>query len=257
MATLLAAARDWVDNFHVNAGAPAERLGRAVWLKRRGWSAWPVMTLANGFFRLARNPVVALAGRRAWRTWEVRCFALLHAPEFATGHDEDGTPWAELLPGENLSPHLAAHTLTPAMLAAAAEELRRVHGVPCSHYAGGWSHGDPHCGNFLYDAQTGRARLIDFEVRHLRGLSEAERHADDVLVLLQDVCGRCRPETWPDLARAVMEGYGRPEILARLKDRLRVPSGFPRLWWAVRTTWMRRTELERRLAVLREMLPSG
>jgi hypothetical protein len=76
-----------------------------------------------------------------------------------------------------------------------------------------------------------------------------------VLVLLQDVCGRCRPEAWQDLARAVIEGYGRPEILARLQERLRVPRGFPRLWWAVRTTWMKRAELERRLVVLRDLLP--
>lgn len=257
MASLLAAARTWVDNFHVNIGARAEREGRAVWLKRRGRTAWLVMQFANGFFRAARNPVQALPGREAWRRWEVRCFRMLHAPEFAAGCDEDGTPWAEILPGENLSPHLAAHTLTPAMLGAAARELARVHAISCEHYEAAWSHGDPHTGNFLYDAEANRARLIDFEVRHLRRLAAEERHADDLLVLLQDVCGRCRADDWAALAKAALDSYAGHDlkpVLERLRKRLRVPGGIPRLWWAVRTTWMGRAELERRLELLEALL---
>lgn len=253
MDSLLATARNWVDNFHVNAGARTEREGRAVWLKRRGRAAWFVMTMANVFFRLARNPVEAIARRAAWRRWEVECFRLLHGPQFASGWDADGTPWAEVLPGEDLSSHLQAHTLTPAMLAAAAAELKRVHEISSEHYGGGWSHGDPHTGNFLYDASRDKARLIDFEVRHHRHLAASERHVDDVLVLLQDVCGRCRGEDWPALAEAVLRAYGR-EALAGLRERLRVPRGIPRVWWAVRTTWMRRAELERRLEQLQARL---
>jgi tRNA A-37 threonylcarbamoyl transferase component Bud32 len=254
MASLLANARSWVDNFHVNAGAPAEREGRAVWLKQRGRMAWLIMSVANGFFRAAQNPVRTLVKRDAWRKWEVRCFRLLHGPGFIAGCDEDGTPWAELLPGGNRSHELAAHTLTPGMLRAAGRELGRVHAIVCDDYRANWSHGDPHTGNFLYDATDDRARLIDFEVRHLHHLPMEDRHADDLLVLLQDVCGRCRTVDWPTLAAAVLEGYGENPVLGRLKEKLRVPRGIPRLWWAVRTTWMRRAELERRLAELRALL---
>lgn len=254
MASLLASARNWVDHFHVNAGSRVLREGRAAWLKQRGWSARWVMMLANGFFRLAGNPVEAVSGRNAWSRWEVECFRLLHGPEFLAGWDPDGRPWAEILPGVDLSTPLAAGTLSPGMLAAAARELSRAHDIGSAHYGGGWSHGDPHTGNFLYDVREDRARLIDFEVRHQGGLSADERHADDVLVLLQDVCGRCSAEAWPKLAEAVVRSYGRADVLAGLRDRLTVPEGFGRLWWAIRTTWMGRSELERRLRVLKSLI---
>src|SRR5436853_181324 len=83
-----------------------------------------------------------------------------------------------------------------------------------------------------------RARLVDFEVRHLRRLSEHERHADDLLVMLQDLCGRCRADGWLALAEAFLAGYRWDEIIALLLEKLRVPRGIPRLWWAVRTTCM-------------------
>jgi hypothetical protein len=41
-----------------------------------------------------------------------------------------------------------------------------------------------------------------------------------------------------------------------LRSRLKIPRGIPRLWWAVRTTWLRGDELERRMQILAEMLPS-
>jgi len=255
MPTLLATARNWVDHFHVNAGARVEREGRTVWLKRRRWLAGAVMQLANGFFRLAGNPVEALVDPSAWRDWEIDCFRRLHGPAFRAGSDPDGRPWVEILPGADLSSHLQMRTLTPEMLYAAAAELQRAHRLACPHYGAGWSHGDPHTGNFLYDENSGRARLIDFEVRHLHTLCADDRHADDVLVLLQDVCGRCRAEDWPAFAQAVLDGYGEPGITSRLAGRLQVPRRiFARLWWAVRTTWMRRAELEPRMSELSRRL---
>lgn len=251
MASLFDSARAWVDGIHLNVSLRAERGGRAVLLKRRRTGAWLVMRLANVFFRCARNPVEAIASTAEWRRWEDQWFRRLHGPEFAAGTDPDGTLWTELLPGENLSHHLASGTLQPAHLAAAGAELRRAHAVACKYHNGGWSHGDSHTGNFIFDAPTGRARLVDFEVRHLKSLPENERHADDLLVLLQDVCGRCPAEAWLPLAGAFLDGYGRPEIAALLGEKFHVPRGIPRLWWAVRTTWMPRAELQRRLALLR------
>ena len=106
----------------------------------------------------------------------------------------------------------------------------------------------------MFDAATGRARLVDFEMRHHRDLSAARRHADDLLVMLQDVCGRCAGDEWLPLAEAFLAGYGRAEIIALLDVLLHVPRGIPRVWWAVRTSWMRRGELERRMAALRAAL---
>ena len=225
--------------------------------KRRRRAAWFVMRVANVFFRAARNPVEAIVDDAEWRKWEVDCFRMLHAPEFDAVCDPAGLPRIAMMPGRDLSQQLAAGSLRPEHLAAAGAELRRAHLLHSPHFSGGWSHGDPHTGNFLFDPATGRARLVDFEMRHHRDLPEARRHADDLLVLLQDVCGRCTGSAWLPLARAFASGYGRDEIVALLPDLLHVPHGIPRVWWAVRTTWMWRAELERRMGELRAALFQG
>ncbi|MEO6742717.1 MAG: hypothetical protein ABIP20_20955 [Chthoniobacteraceae bacterium] len=219
--------------------------------KRRRRAAWLVMRVANAFFGLARNPVEAIAAGDEWRSWEVECFRLLHGPEFTARWDHAGLPFVSVLPGGDLSRHLTAGTLRPEHLAAAGAELCRAHLLPSAFHGAAWSHGDPHTGNFLHDPATGRARLVDFEMRHHRDLPETRRHADDLLVMLQDVCGRCASDAWMPLATAFLEGYGRREIIASLDGLLRVPRGIPRVWWAVRTSWMRRAELERRMGELR------
>lgn len=227
---------------------------QATMPKRRRRAAWLVMRVANAFFRLAQNPVEALADDDEWCAWEVNCFRMLHGPEFTAGLDQSGTPFVSVLPGGDLSRLLTARTLQPRHLAAAGAELRRAHGLHSPYHGGRWSHGDSHTGNFLFDAETGRARLVDFEMRHHRDLPEARRHADDLLVMLQDVCGRCERDAWLPLAEGFLAGYGRGEIIAVLGDLLRVPRGIPRLWWAVRTSWMPRRELERRMGALRAAL---
>jgi hypothetical protein len=215
------------------------------------------MRFANVFFRWARNPVAVIASAAEWRRWEVEWFRRLHGPEFSAGTDPDGTHWLELLPGESLSHHLAAGTLRPQHMAAAGAELRRVHAAGCMYHGAGWSHGDSHTGNFIFDAATGRARVVDFEVRHLRGLPECQRQVDDLLVMLLDVCGRCSADAWLPLAEAFLAGYGQPGIVSMLPRSLHVPGGFPRVWLAVRTTWMPRVELERRFAALRGAISGG
>jgi len=225
-----------------------------VMAKRRRRAAWLVMRVANAFFRLAGNPVEAIADDDEWRSWEVDCFAMLHGPAYGAGVNPEGTPVVSVLPGGDLSRLLGTGELRPRHLAAAGLELRRAHEFHSSYYAGRWSHSDPHTGNFLFDAATGRARLVDFEMRHHRDLPEARRHADDLLVMLQDVCGRCERDAWLPLAEGFLAGYGRREIVASLEPLLRVPRGIPRLWWAVRTSWMSRTELIGRIAGLRESL---
>ena len=225
-----------------------------VMLKRRRRAAWLVMRVANAFFHVAQNPVEAIADDEEWRKWEVDCFRLLHGPDFSAGLDQLGRPFVSVLPGGDLSRLLILGTLGTEHLAAAGAELRRAHRFHSEHHGGHWSHGDPHTGNFLFDAAEKRARLVDFEMRHQRDLPEARRHADDLLVMLQDVCGRCGREAWLPLAEAFLAGYGRGEVIASLDPLLHVPRGIPRVWWAVRTSWMPRGELERRMAVLRASL---
>jgi tRNA A-37 threonylcarbamoyl transferase component Bud32 len=254
MSTLVTSAGHWIDRVRVNQSTRTQRAGRPIVMKkRRGFVAWPLLSAANIFFRAVENPVRTLVTARDWCAWEIESFLRLHGPEFESGAEADGAVWMHILPGESLEHHLVARTLTPAMLAEAGRELRRAHALPCAFHGAAWSHGDPHTGNFVHDGT--RARLIDFEMRHLRGLTEAERHADDLLVLLQDVCGRCAADDWLPLAAGWLEGYApSPEIRTRLRAKLHVPRGLPRFWWAVRTTWMPRPELERRIGALAELL---
>ena len=76
----------------------------------------------------------------------------------------------------------------------------------------------------------------------------------DLLVFIQDMVGRISEEQWLPSAQAFLEGYGRPEIVARLRKKLVVPSGLSRVWWAVRTTYLNSRELQRRVAALRERI---
>ena len=255
MGSLLADADTPTGRIHTDAvrcGDHQDHGGHSMMIKRRRRAAWLVMRVANAFFRLARNPVEAIANDSEWRKWEVDCFRLLHGPGFAARAGADGAPLISVMPGADLSQHLATGTLKAEHLAAAGAELRRAHDLHSPHHGAAWSHGDPHTGNFLLDPATGRARLVDFEMRHHRELPEARRHADDLLVMLQDVCGRCTRDAWLPLAEGFLVGYGRSEIIALLPELLNVPRGIPRVWWAVRTSWMRRAELDRRMAELRD-----
>jgi hypothetical protein len=258
MSHVFAAAACFAERIRINTITSEIRDGRRVWIKRRRPCARCILVVANRFFRLAGNPVQALIDLPAWQRWEVESFRLLHAPHCDAFAEGARVVVADELPGVSLSRHLREATLTVAMVRAAARELRRGHALRCATFKGPWSHGDPHAGNFLYDAAADRARLIDFEVQHDARLSPRERHADDLLVFLQDVVGRVADEEWLPLATAFLETYDEPEVVARLAARLVLPRGIPRLWWAVRTTYLAEGELARRLELLREALtPEG
>ena len=254
MSRFLTAAGALVDRIKINAVSREIRDGRPLWIKRRRAVARPIMACANRFFRAVGNPVRALDDCAAWQRWEVECFLALHGDRFRAFADGPRAVAAEEMPGVNLSHHLDTGTLTPPMLAAAAGELRRAHARTCADFGGPWSHGDPHAGNFIYEAAENRARLIDFEVQHERTLTADERHSDDVLVFLQDMVGRISRDLWLPSAQAFLAAYERPEIVARVRARLLAPRGIARVWWAVRTTYLAPAELERRLAELRAAL---
>ncbi|MEO8353560.1 MAG: hypothetical protein ABI680_17665, partial [Chthoniobacteraceae bacterium] len=216
--------------------------------------ASPIIHVANGFFRLVGNPISVITEAREWQCWEMEWFQRLHGDAFHIFAEGALTVCAEELPGTSLSAHLAAGTLTERMLAAAATELRRAHTTFCPSLNGAWSHGDPHTGNFLYDPAHNRARLIDFEVRHSPELDADSRHADDLLVFLQDLIGRASSDRWLPFSLAWVNAYDRLNIRSLLAGRLVRPRGWSRLWWAVRTTYLTPAELGRRVEQLRAAL---
>jgi hypothetical protein len=254
MSRLLSAAGSLVDRIKVNALTRETRADRVVWIKRRRRSAAPILACANRFFRLAGNPVRALGDLAEWQRWEVESFERLHGETYRAFAEGERVVGADEMPGINLTGPLDADRLDPRMTAAAGRELRRAHAVSCATLAGGWSHGDPHLGNFLYDPAADRARLIDFEVMHDAALEADARHADDLLVFLQDLVGRVSSERWLPNAQAFLDAYDRPEIVAQLRSQLTMPRGISRLWWMVRTTWLATPELRDRLGALRAAL---
>jgi hypothetical protein len=66
--------------------------------------------------------------------------------------------------------------------------------------------------------------------------------------------GRIPVDEWLPNAHAFLAAYGRPEIVMRLREKLVMPRGLPRIWWAVRTTYLNSAELERRIMALRDSI---
>jgi hypothetical protein len=254
MSRVITVAGSAIDRIRINSLSQEVRDGRDVWIKRRRAGSEHIARCTNLFFRLAGNPVSVCANLATWREWEVDCFQMLNGDGFHAFTDGPRSVCLERLPGESLSLHLDEGTLSDKMLEAVAAEFSRVHALPSSMFAGRWSHGDPHSGNVMYDMERSRARFIDFEVLHDRSLSSLERHADDLLVFLQDLVGRISADRWLPAATCFLRSYERRDVIEALKRRLVVPKGVPRVWWAIRTSYIKPSELNRRVALLREVI---
>ncbi len=238
----------WIESIKVNTVVREVRNSRTFVIKRRRPIGWPVLVLANIFFRVTRAPIRVLDCAVTWKRWEIDSFNSLHDPPYRCIPEGRCGVAAEQLPGVDLTALLDEGALSDSMARAVGAELRRAHQVECAFFfASGWSHGDPHLGNFIYDAAADRARIIDFEVRHLRSLNEKRRQADDVLVVLQDLLGRSRLAQWLPCARAFVESYGRRDVVAEALEQLAVPAGIARLWWSIRTSWLDGAEAIRRI----------
>ena len=225
-----------------------------MWVKRRRAGSELVAAVANLFFWLGSSPIRVWINTEKWQRWELGCFHLLHDHTVEAFAEGSRTVCEDEVPGKSLLEHVNRGTLEPHMLEAAARELRRVHEFSCEELGDRWSHGDPHLDNAIYDQVAGRARLIDFEVIHDKSLPAVVRHADDLLVFLQDLMGRVEPKQWLPFAVCFIDAYDRPEVVAELRKRLFVPGGVAGLWWTLRTHYLERDEVVRRVDVLREAL---
>lgn len=255
MAPLFQAAGAAIDAIRINAISAEMRDGRAVWVKRRRRGSTGVIRLANWFFQKARNPVRIWDQLDAWQRWEIDCFKMLNGDAFGAFAEGPDVVCADKIPGRSLDDHLANGGLSDAMLTAAARELRTAHAHWSAELGGPWSHGDPHLANFIYDDVSGRARMIDFEVIHETSIPPEERHADDLLVFLQDMVGLVPGERWLPAALHFIRAYDHPEVAARLRERLVIPRGVAaRAWWIIRTNYLARGELRRRIGDLRAAL---
>jgi hypothetical protein len=182
---------------------------------------------------------------------------MLYTRNSAYPLDEDKVV-EERLPGEAIFEHLKRGTATRRMMVAAAKEFRRAHSFWSDDLAGHWSHGDATSGNVIYDPATNRAQLIDFETMHEKSLAAPHRHADDLFVFLLDVVALAPRRRWLMLAQAFINSDGDAKGTEELRLRCRLPRGFTRrVWWAVRTNFVKSEKVMRRLNQLRCALASA
>jgi len=248
------AATSFVESLKINSIREKVRRDRRVVIKRRNVYGERAADLINFYFRAADIPIRYLSDLREWRRWEARCFQMFNGDRFHAKVRDSRTVTLDKLPGDNLWDHMNRGTLTPGMLKAAGSEYRRAHHFKNEDFGSGWSHGDASMTNVIYNEKTGRARLIDFEIRHEKSLPATARHADDLLVFLLDLAGRVSSRQWIRFAICFLRAYGDDAVMRELKKRLVVPTGAALIWWNVRTNFTGSATVNRRFQALRRAI---
>jgi hypothetical protein len=248
------AAARLVDSLKINSVSEKVRRGRTIVTKRRNGYSEPLAELANVYFRMADIPIRFWGKIADWKRWEVDCFNMLNGDRFRAWATGGKTVCADKLPGKTLWEHLEQGTLTKQIVEAAGHEFRRAHHFWSNEFRGGWSHGDAGTNNVIFDEQSGRARLIDFEIIHDKSLGTKARQADDLLVFLADIIAVAPNPKWLGLSLSFLNAYGDTDVICEMEDELRVPTGLAWIWWGVRTSFAKPAKVRRRLEKLRDVV---
>jgi tRNA A-37 threonylcarbamoyl transferase component Bud32 len=239
-----------VEAIAINSISEKARRHDTVVLKHRNFHSGQLTDLTNLYFRAAGIPIRFWSKVEDWQRWEVDCFEMLNGDSFRASVSGPRTIVVDKLPGESLWQHIKRESLTLQMLRAAAIELRRAHQFWSNEFRDYWSHGDASVTNVIYDAETDRARMIDFEIYHGKSLSAAARQADDLLVFLLDLVGTVTDQQWLPFATTFLEAYGDREVIAELQLQLALPGRLAWIWWRVRTNFRSPSNVKLRLADL-------
>jgi len=237
----------------VNRVERCDREGVPAIIKRRRCCGSVVIVVGNRFLALAQSGVQMFVRTRAWMAWEQHCVGLLYADRPQVLSDPGPSVWVPAMPGTSLRRLLQEGDSCLDAFIAAARELRRAHRMQCCFFGAGWSHGDLHLDNILYDGETNRAFLIDFDTRHKLGIDENRRQADDLKVLLLELIA-APGEAWRSLATAFLNEYREAHLLNELAGQLAVPRGFAKILWHTRTGCRPYREIAPRLRILRETI---
>ncbi len=230
--------------------------GRKVVVKCRNLFGRYITPMANLFFRATHAPNFFWINTARWQRWEVKCFRMLNPGYHAVRMGRHAI-CEEKLPGQTLWHHVQRGTLTIPMLQAAAKEFARAHQFWSEVHNDLWSHGDGAMCNVLYDAQEGRARLIDFELMHHKTLPAVVRHADDLCAFLLDLVGIVPSRRWLPYALCFLQAYNNPVVMVELQRQLTDPPGLGRFWRGIRTSFGDRKKFNRRLNLLQQALDQG
>jgi hypothetical protein len=227
-----------IESIKINAISLENRGDRLMWVKRRQLGSGLIAVFANLFFFLARARIHLWINLKKWQSWEIACFRLLYGTALEVFPEGRRSVCVGIVPGRSVRDWVIESTFAIPAIQAAGRELRRAHGLWSSELGDYWSHGDPHLENLLYDPEFDQARLIDFELIHDRSMPALKRHADDLLVSLQDLLSIASAEQWVPLSLALIEAYNDPLVLAKVRKRLIVPRGWSAIWWKLRTDYV-------------------
>jgi hypothetical protein len=243
-----------IEGIKINAITLEERDSGLMWIKRRQTGSGLIALFANLFFFLARARIHLWIDLKKWQSWEVACFRLLYGNTIEVFPEGKRIVCVGMVPGKSVREWVIESTFAIPAIRAAGKELRRAHSLWSSDLGDYWSHGDPHMENLLYDLESDQARLIDFELIHIKSVPAVERHADDLLVFLQELMGCVSAEQWVPFALALIEAYNDPFVLAEVRKRLIVPRGCSAVWWKLRTDYMNRGLMIKRIDTLNTAL---
>ena len=248
------AATAFVESLKINTISEKRRRGQLVVIKRRNIFVEGGADLINFYFRVADITIRYLSNVRDWRRWEASCFQMLNGDRFRAKVIDARTVRLDKLPGQSLWDHMNEGTLNKRMLEAAGREYRHAHQFWRDEFDGPWSHGDASMPNVIYDKNTRRARLIDFEIMHVKSLPATARHADDLLVFLLDMVDRVPTRQWLPFTTCFIKAYADRDVVEELRRRLVVPNGLALIWWNVRTNFAKTAKVKRRLGALRNAI---
>jgi hypothetical protein len=227
-----------IEGIKINAIGLEIRRDSLMWIKRRQPGSGLIALFANLFFFLARARIHLWISLKKWQCWEVTCFRLLYGKTIEVFPEGRRVVCVGMVPGKSLREWVIESTFAIQAIRAAGKELRRAHSLWSSDLGDYWSHGDPHLENLLYDSESDQARLIDFELIHSKSLPALERHADDLLVFLQELMSCVSAEQWVPFSLALIEAYNDSFVLAEVRRRLVAPRGWSAIWWKLRTDYV-------------------
>ncbi|RYD46421.1 MAG: hypothetical protein EOP85_07450 [Verrucomicrobiaceae bacterium] len=205
----------WLRSWKLCEVAPQTLDGVAGWRKQRLVRAAFLIPPGNIFLRALQSGCRMLG--TGWAENEVRVFRQTHddvPPALCLGAK---TIWLPHLPGSEVRKSTDA-----AAFSSAFSELGRFHRL-------GLVHGDPHAGNFLYDAGSRRCRIIDFETTPPPGMDMPQARARDFAILALDLWKHGKGSA--DDFTLWREAYGSDEGFCPVA-RLFCAPGFPlRQYW--------------------------
>lgn len=185
--------------------------------KRRTRLAGILIPLGNRYLR-AQGAWSEVLSCKDWIAWE-HTLAVLLKREIRTTSDRRGLEFPAIA-GFPLEQLLQANRPLSEKLegiSLAAEALRRLHVMFVSTpELDCWllSHGDATCRNVIVNLESSSADWIDFDIRHRPQISNGNRHADDLRVLIWSCAALLEVAHYGGCVGAAFEGYSDREVIS-------------------------------------------